>query len=68
MKARDLIEALTIMAKYNEDGLDSTSFLQPEHDLVYLVGEDVSDEDTKRLEEIGFFHDDGEGWSAYVSA
>ena len=52
-----LIEALTIMAKYDDDSHPVAA----EHDVIYAgVGinlGDVSQEDLKRLEELGWTHD-----------
>jgi hypothetical protein len=50
----DLIEALQIMNKYG----DSEYPIQCEHDVMYICGievEDISKEDLKELEQLGFF-------------
>jgi len=59
---KDLIEALTILAKYQADSYSPTHC---EHDTLYVVGiakDAVSNEDQKRLDALGFFpsdeHDD----------
>ena len=53
----DLIEALTIMSKYNPDATCPTHC---EHDIMYVMveGEDITEEDLVRLEELGFEPDD----------
>ena len=62
---KDLIEALTIFSKYT----DAKYPTHCEHDEMHIMEVDrimVSDEDHKRLEELGFFWSDGaEG--GYVS-
>ena len=53
----ELIEALQILIKYGNPKYPTHC----EHDALYIVGiepEDVSTEDTKRLDELGFFIDD----------
>ena len=55
---RDLIEALTILLKYG----DPHSPLNCNHDEVIICGinpKDVSTEDKKRLDSLGFFVSDG---------
>jgi hypothetical protein len=52
---KDLIEALTIFAKYAPD---SYSPVHCEHDVMTVVRpipEEVSEEDKARLDELGFF-------------
>ncbi len=67
---KDLIEALQIFLKYKNE----TYPTHCEHDVMYIMDvtkEEVSEEDRKRLEELGFFHDDdceegaGEGWMSF---
>lgn len=62
---KDLIEALTIFLKYK----NSYSPTHCEHDTLYVVGisqEKVSEEDTKRLNELGFSWDDSKDlWYSY---
>lgn len=56
-----LIEALQIFLKYSNEAYPTHC----EHDILYVCGIDqsrVSDEDIKRLKELGFFPDDeGDG-------
>jgi hypothetical protein len=52
---KDLIEALTILAKYLPE--DTYAPTHCEHDVLYVPAVDfneVSDEDKKRLDELGF--------------
>ena len=61
---KELIEALTIFAKYmSEDNKYPTAC---EHDILYICGleREISEEDAKRLEELGFFPND-DGWASY---
>jgi len=58
----DLIEALQIFRKYANEKHPTNC----EHDQLYIMGVDeVSKEDEKRLDELGFFREDDEGWSSY---
>jgi hypothetical protein len=64
---KDLIEALTILAKYMDDTRNPTNC---DHDLLYVnFGKDksvVSEEDMKRLDELNFWWDYNlEGFSSY---
>jgi hypothetical protein len=64
---RDLIEAISIMMKYCGDDKYPTCC---EHDVLYFPKADydsVSDEDKKRLEELGFSKntEGGEGFMSY---
>jgi hypothetical protein len=59
---KDLIEALTILLKYG----DPANPLNCNHDEVIICGidpKDVSDEDKKKLDDLGFFVSDGEGYA-----
>lgn len=61
---KDLIEALTIFLKYK----DEYSPTHCEHDVLYVVGitkEEVSEEDTKRLDELSFIWD--ESYDCWIS-
>lgn len=61
---KDLIEALTILAKY----IDPEEKWHCEHDVLYVCHineEDVSEEDMKRLGELGFFPSDEGGFMSY---
>lgn len=51
---KDLIEALTILAKYMDPGEKWPTHC--EHDVLYVPGvrSDVSDKDLRRLDELGF--------------
>lgn len=63
---RDLIEALTILLKYGADDYAPTHC---EHDVLLVVGttKDVSAEDAKRLEELGFIWLDGSEYDCWGS-
>lgn len=58
---KELIEALQIFAKYQENDYPTHC----EHDTLHIMGiteEEVSEEDMKKLDELGFFYseeDDG---------
>ena len=62
----NLFEALKIFMKYN---INNHNPFNCEHDVLYIWGVDpseVSDEDKKRLDELGFFEDDDlEGFSSF---
>ena len=63
---KDLIEALTILAKYMD--LEEKWPTHCEHDVLYVCHiepEDVSEEDTKRLEVLGFFPSDEGGFQSF---
>lgn len=64
---KDLIEALTILAKYIDSEERCPTYC--EHDVLHVCGvnnEEVSEEDLKRLDELGFFLDeDGEGFMSF---
>jgi uncharacterized protein (DUF1919 family) len=63
---KDLIEALTILAKYMD--LEEKWPTHCEHDVLYVCNineEDVSEEDMKRLDELGFFPSDDGGFMSY---
>jgi hypothetical protein len=50
---KDLIEALTIFLKYKDEKYPTHC----EHDVLYIMGveeDEVSEEDKKRLDELGF--------------
>ena len=54
---KELIEALQIFLKYGNPSCPTYC----EHDVLYICGispEDVSEEDKKRLDELGFFEDE----------
>lgn len=56
---KDLIEALTILAKYMD--AENKWPTHCEHDVLHVCGvnnEEVTDEDLKRLDELGFFPDE----------
>jgi hypothetical protein len=59
---KDLIEALTILAKYMDP--EERWPTHCEHDVLYVCNiesEDVSEGDTKRLDELGFVPDPENG-------
>jgi len=61
---KDLIEALTIFSKYR----DETRPTHCEHDVLTITGvtlEEVSEEDRRRLDELGFIWSEGDG--AWIS-
>ena len=64
---KDLIEALTILLKYG----DPTNPTHCEHDQLTICGirpENVTKEDTARLDELGFFvSDEGDGFQYFIS-
>jgi hypothetical protein len=63
---KDLIEALTILAKYMD--LEEKWPTHCEHDVLYVCNineEDVSEEDMKRLDELGFFPNEDGGFMSY---
>lgn len=65
------IEGLRILAKHSKDGLKARSFLEAEHDEVYLHldAEDVPEdsEDGLLLQSLGFFYDANPGcWNWFT--
>ena len=61
---KDLIEALTIFAKYK----NKENPTHCEHDVLYVVGitdAEVTEVDRARLEILGFFYDNDTGWKSY---
>lgn len=55
----DLIKALSIFVKYKNERCPTHC----EHDVMYVCGiekEEVSEEDLKKLDELGFYWDDEE--------
>lgn len=65
---KDLIEALTIFLKYKD--VDYPTHC--EHDVLYIIDiteEEVSEEDKKRLDELGFhfskYSDGGPSWISF---
>lgn len=56
---KDLIEALTVFAKYTDDRRPTCC----EHDHLYVLvdPEKVTHEDKQRLEDLGFIADENEG-------
>jgi hypothetical protein len=60
-----LIEALQIFLKYKNEQWPTHC----EHDVLHIIGvtqEEVSEEDTEKLKELGFFwSDDNYGWISY---
>jgi hypothetical protein len=63
---KDLIEALTILLKYGNPGNPTHC----SHDQLTICGidpSDVSDEDKKKLDELGFFVSDEDGDPCFIS-
>lgn len=60
---KKLIEILTILSKYYPDA----GIAGADHDIIYLDGdpEKVTEEDVKRLDELGVFEQD-DGWVKFV--
>lgn len=62
---KNLIEALNIFLKYG----DESNPTHCEHDVLWIVGyteEQISEEDTARLKELGFFFSSSDqGWQSY---
>ena len=60
---RGYIKALQIMAKHAEEGLDTKSFLDAQHDCIstYLATDQLPEtsEDGQRLLALGWFEDEG---------
>ncbi len=60
---RDIVDGITILAKYRKKGLDSFG-IQAEHDEIYVgidEGQKVSEEDDKKLDELGWGYDESSG-------
>jgi len=63
---KDLIEALTILAKYMDP--EEKWPTACEHDVLYVCNveaEDVSDDDLKRLKELGFSPSEDGGFQSF---
>ena len=63
---KDLIEALTILAKYMDP--EEKWPTACEHDVLYVCSveaEDVSEEDTKRLDQLGFIPSEDGGFMSF---
>jgi len=62
---KDLIEALNIFAKYTQE----ERVTHCEHDTFYVCVDPakVSDEDKKRLDELGFFESNADGLNCFMS-
>lgn len=62
---KDLIEALTIFLKYRDEKWPTNCM----HDELWIMGvtfDEVSDEDKKRLDELGFIFDNyDDGWKSF---
>ncbi len=63
---KDLIEALTIFAKYK----DLHNPTHCEHDVLYIMGvtkDEISQEDAARLKELGFIWSESDGgcWKSF---
>lgn len=65
----NFIEGLTILSKYLTNGMEELDFCTATHDQIwFFVYEDdnVSEEDSDKLELLGFSQDDNYGWSYYT--
>jgi len=67
----NFIEALTILARYMEKGVDTQYFIESAHDQIWISTNDgnpgVLTKDGQRLDELGFFYDESVGsWSQYT--
>jgi hypothetical protein len=65
MKNSELLEALQIVAKYQEDGYH----LCAEHDCIWIAHDlkGITEEDVKRLDELGIWpNHEGGGWGGFV--
>lgn len=66
------IEALNLLAKYMDEGIETKYFCGAEHDALYIYTGDgglpeEESEDGLRLSELGFHWDeDVEGWSYFT--
>ena len=59
---RDLIEALQIFLKYKNNEWPTHC----EHDELFIIGVgEVSEEDAAKLDKLGFFRNDVDGWSSF---
>ena len=71
MKPRSIaafVRALQILAKYEDEGMDSAYFLEADHDIIYSHLHDtcnVSKEDAKELIALGWHFDDSVDVWAY---
>lgn len=63
MTYAEWIESLTIFAKYHKDGLDGYPMSRARHQELWFgcSADDLSPEDKKRLEELGWSHWEGYG-------
>jgi len=65
MTMKDLIEALTIFAKYKNEMCPTHC----EHDVLYVVGiteDEVSEDDKQRLDALGFhYSDEYDCWQSF---
>lgn len=61
MTHKEWIESINIFASYADGGTDSSFEISAEHDELYAGPdpETVSEEDKKRLDELGWFESDG---------
>ena len=70
MTVTELIEALTILAKYMDKGMETSYFMGSDHDIIYFWVEDgkctEDSEDGKRLIELGFHVYETGYWAKYV--
>lgn len=52
---KDLIKALTILAKYMDDNVRNPTYCEHDELMVMVMPEDVSQEDVEQLDKLGFF-------------
>lgn len=71
MRASKIVEGLKILANYTiPGGLEKLS-VEAQHDIIYcgpdIQQKSVTQEDTKRLEELGWHYDEeSESWAAFT--
>ena len=59
--SKNIVEGLVILAKYNEKS-DEKWWIHAEHDTIYCgTDQEISEEDKKRLDQLGFCEGDDEG-------
>jgi hypothetical protein len=60
----EIIEGLTILKKY----VKGQEWISAEHDMIYGPPTEgvISDEDAKRLDDLGWHKEDGDSWAAFT--
>jgi hypothetical protein len=71
MTLEKMIQACSILKKYTDEEKPSDPFFYAEHDEIFFPGpddpSDVSDEDTKILDDLGVhYSDETDSWAAFV--